>query len=352
MFASKIINWYQKNKRPLPWREINNTYFIWLSEIILQQTRVAQGLPYYERFIDAFPTIEKLALASEQEVLALWQGLGYYSRARNLHKCAKEVVNRYGGTLPSSYGQLLKLPGIGPYTAAAIASLGFNEPVPVVDGNVYRVLARVFGIKENIADSKSFGLFFERSKELIDKEKPGDYNQAVMELGATICLPQNPTCMECPLEAMCYANERKMQAELPVKVKRIRKRDRFLTYLVFEAGDRLALRKREENDIWKGLFEFYKLEGDELYSIDTLPDIELMSVLLKTKTTIKEEVRLPKHLLSHQTIFNSFIYVCVQPTKEMLSWMQQNNLALYSRKEIEMLPKPVLITRYLNSVSK
>lgn len=351
MFASKIIAWYTTNKRSLPWREINNTYFIWLSEIILQQTRVAQGLPYYNRFIEAFPNIDALAGADEQDVLQVWQGLGYYSRARNLHKCAKKVVEEYEGVFPASYEELLKLPGIGPYTAAAIASLGYNLSLPVVDGNVYRVLSRVFGLTNNIADTKSFKVFFEYSGQLIDKRNPGEYNQAIMELGATVCLPQNPLCSTCPVEQMCYAKANDKQTELPVKLKKIKKRERYFTYLVFEVDGRLALRKRTNEDIWKGLFEFYKIEGDAFFSLDSVPDHQLVKIL-SAMTITDEEIKLPKHLLSHQTIYSSFIKINLQPTSAFLRWMQQNGLALYSQEEIEKLPKPVLISKYLNSVTK
>ena len=351
MFAQKIIIWYQKNQRTLPWREINNTYFIWLSEIILQQTRVNQGLPYYNKFIEAFPTIEKLAKADEEEVLHLWQGLGYYSRARNLHKCAKEVVQNHNGMFPRDYAQLLKLPGIGPYTAAAIASLGYDIPVPVVDGNVYRVLARVFGIWENIADAKSFKLFFEQSEALINKKLPGDYNQAVMELGATVCLPQNPLCSDCPVESVCYAKEKGKQSELPVKIKKVKKRERFFTYLVLEVDGKLAFQKRNEKDIWKGLYEFYKIESDKLYSAEDVIDIGLISALAQ-RAVIEEENILSKHLLSHQTIFSTFIKLRITPSAKVLKWMKENELVLYSKEEIETLPKPVLITRYLNNVAK
>lgn len=337
----------------MPWREINNPYFIWLSEIILQQTRVAQGLPYYQRFIETYPTIEALARASEQEVLMLWQGLGYYSRARNLHKCAQVIQQNFGGEFPGSFEELVKLPGIGPYTAAAIASLAFNKPVPVVDGNVYRVLARVFGIENNIADAKSFKVFFNHSRELIDINDPGSYNQAIMELGATVCVPQNPECSECPVETICYARKEGKQSTLPVKIKKAKKRDRYFTYLVIVVDGQLAMKKREQKDIWQGLFEFVLVEGDKTHvKPDQIQDEQLKKLLANEKVVITDETLLPKHLLSHQTIHSLFVQITVHPSATILGWLKQNNLALYAQDEIETLPKPVLITRYLNSISK
>ncbi len=349
-FTSNIITWYNSNKRELPWRKTKNSYFIWISEIILQQTRVAQGLPYYEKFVQAFPTVDQLANASEQEVLLLWQGLGYYSRARNMHKCAQIVKNNFNGKFPDQFEELLKLPGIGSYTAAAIASLAFNNPIPVVDGNVYRVLARVFKIENNIADAKSFKLFFDLSKQLIDSKEPGDYNQAVMELGATVCLPQNPLCTTCPLEEICFARANKMQKELPVKIKKVRNRKRHFTYLVIDVNGRLAMALRNGKDIWKGLYEFYLIEN----KVETLPD-QLEDVFLKTLmesgAVVHQEISMPKHILSHQTIYSTFLHIKSNTEIKLNDLLSENQLALYSQTEIETLPKPVLISKYLNSVS-
>ncbi len=349
-FTSNIIRWYYSNKRSLPWRKTTNPYYIWISEIILQQTRVSQGLPYYQKFVTSFPTVEDLANANEQDVLSLWQGLGYYSRARNMHKCAKLITSEYESQFPSSFNQLLKLPGIGPYTAAAITSLAFNNPSPVVDGNVYRVLARVFGIKNNIADAKSFKLFFEYSEGLIDKKNPGIYNQAVMELGATVCAPQNPTCHICPIEETCFAREHKKQKELPVKIKKVKKRNRYFTYLVLEHQGKLAMTKRVGKGIWEGLFEFYLIESIKNVPTDELED-NLLSALLKQGAIIAEEKQLAKHILSHQTIYSSFLKLELKNEAAWHATLNKNELVLYSKLEIEALPKPVLISNYLKIAS-
>lgn len=349
-FTSNIIAWYNSNKRELPWRQTTNPYFIWISEIILQQTRVAQGLPYYQRFVASFPTVKSLANANEQDVLSLWQGLGYYSRARNMHKCAKIIHHDLRGNFPDQFNELLKLPGIGPYTAAAIDSLAFDNPSPVVDGNVYRVLARVFGIENNIADAKSFKLFFELSQTLITKKDPGTYNQAVMELGATVCAPQNAQCDHCPLETICFARANKKQKELPVKIKKNRNRNRYFIYLVLEHNNKLAMVKRVDKDIWQGLYEFYLIENKTDTAIDYLED-RLLKNLLKDGGIINKEHEMPKHILSHQTIFSKFLEIKTNSDTNLDEVLAKNGLVLYSETEIEALPKPVLITNFLNSVS-
>lgn len=349
-FTSNIIAWYNSNKRELPWRKTKDPYFIWISEIILQQTRVAQGLPYYEKFIRAFPTVEILANSSEQKVLSLWQGLGYYSRARNMHACAQTIVNSYQSKFPNSFDQLLTLPGIGPYTAAAIASLAFNKPIPVVDGNVYRVLARVFNIENNIADAKSFKLFFKLSEELIDSKNPGDYNQAVMELGATVCVPQNPLCLKCPLEGICLAKSMMKQKVLPVKIKKVKNRKRYFTYLVVEMDGNLAFVQRQGKGIWKGLFEFYLIETTDETSPDLLEN-DFLKTLMEQGAIVQQELSMPKHILSHQTIFANFLHIKAKPNDKLNNILNENQLVLYSKTEIESLPKPVLISKYLNSVS-
>ena len=349
-FTSKIITWYNFNKRDLPWRNTKNPYFIWISEIILQQTRIAQGLPYYEKFIKTFPTIEALAIASEQNVLSVWQGLGYYSRARNMHKCAHTIINSFNGEFPNTYDQLLSLPGIGPYTAAAIASMAFNKPTPVVDGNVYRVLARVFGIKNNIADAKSFKLFYDLSKELIDEKQPGSFNQAVMELGATICVPQNPLCDHCQLEEICVARAHNKQKEFPVKIKKNRNRNRYFTYLVIELEGKLAMIKRNGKDIWNGLYEFYLIENTGPKLPDQLEDA-LFKNLMESGGLVNKEKNMTKHILSHQTIYSTFLHIKTNSKANWSNLLAENQLVLYSQIEIDSLPKSVLISKYLNSVS-
>ena len=261
LFANKLISWYQDNQRDLPWRHTRDPYKIWLSEVILQQTRVSQGLPYYQSFVAHFPEVFDLANATEQQVLRLWQGLGYYSRGRNLLKCARMVVEELDGKFPNNYMQLLELPGIGEYTAAAIASIAFKEAVPVVDGNVFRVVSRVLGISDDIAVASSRKVFFNYSKQLMMDAPPDLYNQAVMEFGALHCTPKQPKCDSCPLSLTCYAFQNSRQHQFPVKSKKVKVRNRDFYYLVIKSGASYLLNKRASGDIWQGLYDFYLIEG-------------------------------------------------------------------------------------------
>ena len=250
-FNLPIHSWYSLFKRDLPWRMTRNPYFIWLSEIILQQTRIDQGLAYYGRFTDEFPSISDLASASEDYILKLWQGLGYYSRARNLHFTAKYINQYYNGLFPSDYDSIRSLKGIGDYTAAAIASISFNLEYPAVDGNVYRVLSRYFGISDPIDTSTGKKTFYNLAKELIKGTDPGMHNQAIMEFGALQCTPKNPDCQLCPLKESCYAFLSKKISELPVKQNKTKQRDRYFNYLVLAGKSNIWMRKRIGNDIWK-----------------------------------------------------------------------------------------------------
>ena len=236
-FSNLLIQWYLHNKRDLPWRKTIDPYRIWLSEIILQQTRVDQGMAYYFKFIYNFPSVFDLAKASEEDVLKLWQGLGYYSRARNLHFSAKYIVNELKGTFPANYYNLIKLKGVGDYTASAIASICYNESTAVVDGNVYRVLARYFGINTPINTSKGIKKFKQLAQELIDSKNPGTYNQAAMELGATVCKPQKPLCNECVFNNSCVALSKNLISNLPVKVNKLKIKQRYFNYLVITTGN-------------------------------------------------------------------------------------------------------------------
>lgn len=342
-FARLVMDWYDRHKRDLPWRHTRDPYKIWLSEIILQQTRVAQGLPYYQAFAERYPTVKKLADASQDEVLRLWQGLGYYSRARNLHACAKKVVSEYHEKFPDSYHELLKLPGVGSYTAAAIASFAFNEPVAVVDGNVFRVLARVFGIELDIASPAGKKYFFEKANELISKDKPGVFNQAVMEFGALQCTPNNPACASCPLARMCVANTQNLQTQLPVKLTRTKVKTRHLYYLVIKKGSQLYLRKRPAGDIWNGLYDFLLLEENK--NISTQQLFKRHNINVRAERVSKPY----KHILSHQKLIVRFIEVVLPATLQ--KHIKAGELKAYSKKQIEQLPKPVLISRYLQDVA-
>jgi A/G-specific adenine glycosylase len=340
-FSKKIIQWYEENKRSLPWRETSDPYKIWLSEIILQQTRVAQGLPYYERFVKTFPTVFSLAKAPEQQVLRLWQGLGYYSRARNLHTCAKNVVSNFGGKFPALYKELTKLKGVGPYTAAAIASIAFKECIAVVDGNVFRVLSRIFGIDKDIASQEGKKIFVEKANELIPKEQPDLFNQAMMEFGALHCLPQNPKCDTCIFAKACEANQNGLQKVLPVKSKKLKARNRYFYYFVIHHQNKILMNKRGGKDIWQGLYDFYLIEAKRSKKIEGLMNDDK---LLKGSTKVSES-KIYKHILSHQKLMVRFVEVEWQSSK-----LPSVELKWFTKKEVAALPKPILIAKYLAEV--
>ena len=316
IFSKTLINWYSDNKRVLPWRETINPYYIWLSEIILQQTQVSQGLPYYDAFVTKYPTIFDLAKANEGEVLKLWQGLGYYSRARNLHASAKYVANELKGEFPNTYKGLLKLKGVGDYTASAIASICFNEAAAVVDGNVYRVLSRYFGIETPINSSKGAKEFKLLSQELIDKKNPADFNQAIMEFGAIQCKPKNPYCNICPLNRSCIAFNKNRINDLPVKIKSAKAKKKYFNFLVFISEDKKTiLQKREGKGIWQNLYQFPLIETDKpIDDIKTLKkQLKNNNLLVKTPFQLslynKEAI---VHKLSHQHLYTSFWIVNVE----------------------------------------
>ena len=342
-FSERIIDWYQTNHRDLPWRKTRDPYKIWLSEIILQQTRVAQGLPYYNEFVKTFPTVFDLAKAPEQKVLRLWQGLGYYSRARNLHRCAKEIVKNYKGEFPNSFEELKKLHGIGPYTAAAIASIAFRESVAVVDGNVFRVLARVFGIDKDIASEEGKKYFFSLANELIDKKQPDLFNQAVMEFGALYCLPKNPKCNECIFSKNCEANQKDLQTVLPVKSKKLKVRTRYFNYFVIHSKNGILMHERNGKDIWRGLYDFYLIETSRNKKVDSL----MSEDKFLSKATIIRESEVYRHILSHQKLKVKFINIEKSFSKKDETDAKNLGLRKFTVKEIAKLPKPILIARFL-----
>src|SRR6478736_1515429 len=340
-FSSTIIDWYNSNHRNLPWRRTTDPYKIWLSEVILQQTRVAQGLPYYDRFISSFPTVFDLAKAPEQKVLRLWQGLGYYSRARNLHRCAKQVVEKLNGNFPTSFTELTKLPGVGDYTAAAIASIAFREPVAVVDGNVYRVLARVFGVEKDIASGEGKKYFFSFANELIDKERPDLFNQAVMEFGALHCLPKNPKCGECIFSKSCEAKQRDLQPVLPIKSKKLKVKTRYFYYFILKNKNKVLMKQRMEKDIWHGLNDFYLIETHRKQKPETL----LQKDELLFKSTTLNESGVYKHVLTHQKLMVRFITVQPQLTKRREAIIRKLGMKWFTKNQVEKIPKPILIER-------
>ncbi len=342
-FSDKVVKWYEQNKRDLPWRRTADPYKIWLSEIILQQTRVNQGLPYYLKFVDKYPTVSALAAASQQEVLRLWQGLGYYSRARNLHECAQQVVDNHAAIFPDSFQGLRKLKGVGDYTAAAIASIAYKESVAVVDGNVFRVLSRVFGIDAPIDTPGGKKKFGELANEIIDSKNPDIHNQAVMEFGALHCTPKSPKCEDCVLESGCFAAQRHMQNLLPVKLRTTAIRIRYFYYFVVQKGNSYLMKKRTEKDIWQGLFDFFMIEESKPTKIEKL--IERFNAINCLQFQAEDFVVSDnyKHILSHQTINAKFIFL-----KDVSNNFLKEPFAFYSTKKIEELPKPVLITRFLS----
>jgi len=349
LISIKIINWYDKNGRDLPWRHTRDPYKIWLSEIILQQTRVNQGLPYYYEFVENYPKVENLAAATEQEVLRSWQGLGYYSRARNLHACAKILVKKYNGEFPKTFKNILKLPGIGRYTAAAIASFAFKEPVPAIDGNVFRVLSRLYGIDKDILAARSRKEFEEVANDLIPLQEPDKFNQAMMEFGAMQCTPKSPDCTQCPVAVECYARETGRQADFPVKIKKVKVRKRFFHYFVFRYKEKIWLSQRSKGDIWQGLFDFWlSAENRDREIADS--DINSLLTDLKIQDTVGEiDVSSEyKHVLTHQVILAQFILVDLTDKSSLEKLIKSNGGQFYSVEEIKDLPKPVLVSRYLN----
>jgi len=311
-FSPALIKWYKINKRDLPWRHETDAYKIWLSEIILQQTQVVQGLSYYLRFTETFPRIEQLAAAPEDQVLKLWQGLGYYSRARNLHAAAKRVTEQFKGRFPDSYEEIRSLKGVGDYTAAAIASFAYQLPHAVVDGNVYRVLSRVFGIDTPIDTTAAKKEFQQLAQELLNKKDPATHNQAVMEFGSQYCRPVNPDCEHCILNSKCLAYKTGRVAELPVKSKKTKIRARYFNYLVIvDKNKRVLIHKRDKSDIWQGLYEFCLYESDKPLSIEEVLSSKEAEQLCKTKFTLLHVSKDYKHVLSHQHLHTRFYVIRV-----------------------------------------
>ena len=339
-FSEILINWYREHKRELPWRESSDPYLIWISEIILQQTRVVQGYDYFIRFIKRFPDVTSLAEADEDEVMKFWQGLGYYSRARNLHAAARSM----NGVFPKTYPEVLALKGVGEYTAAAICSFAYNMPYAVVDGNVYRVLSRYLGIETPIDSTEGKKLFASLAGEFLDKSRPAVYNQAIMDFGAIQCTPQNPACLFCPLAGSCMALSKSMVAQLPVKQHKTKTTERFLNYIYVRAGACTFINKRTGNDIWKNLFELPLIE-----TASSVTEEELLALPEFIKLFDKEEVpvvrsicRNVKHVLSHRVLYANFYEVVLpEKTKSFSSSLK------IKTNELEQYAVPKLIHAFL-----
>ncbi len=347
MISQKLIKWYKQNARDLPWRNSSDPYKIWLSEIILQQTRVAQGLPYYEKFVEAFPTVYDLAKASEQKILKLWQGLGYYSRARNLHHAAKDIVKIHKSIFPNEFNELKKLKGVGDYTAAAIASFCFNKPHAVVDGNVYRVLARLFAIETPINSGEGKKQFAQLANDLLDKKNPGTYNQAIMEFGARFCTPSNPDCSACIFNDKCLSGPLGKVSSYPVKTSKTKIRTRYFEYFFLLRQKNTFIEKRVGNDIWKNLYQVPMLEFMQKPS----PQLVLKNFqkeILKSKSRNFEVSKVSahkKHQLSHQTILARFWQINLTKTGSIPSFKQ------ILAKNIKKYPFPVLIDNHLQEMA-
>lgn len=329
---NELISWYQNVKRDLPWRNNPNPYFVWISEIILQQTRVDQGLPYYIKFIERYPNVQELANATEQDVLSNWQGLGYYSRARNLHETAKVICYKFNGVFPDTYAELLKLKGVGKYTAAAIASFCFDEPVAVLDGNVFRVLSRLYDIDLPINVSMNHKIFESLANELIDKSRPATYNQAIMEFGALQCKPSSPNCGICPLRIHCLSFKNNTVKLRPLKIKTQKIKERYFIYWIIEKNGSILLRQRQDNDVWKKMFEFPMTEFES-------KQIWESKAIEKNQCDIKPIT----HILSHQRIQARFLKGSNEDiaNNENMEWVKWENLSDY--------PLHRLMTKHLDT---
>lgn len=319
--SDTLSAWYLANKRELPWRDISDPYLIWISEIILQQTRVNQGMSYYVRFIERFPTVADLACSEEDEVLKYWQGLGYYSRARNLHKAARQVMTDFGGVFPVEHADVLQLAGIGDYTAAAICSFAYDKPFAVVDGNVYRVLSRLFGLETPIDSGVGKKEFARLAQELISRSHPGVHNQSIMEFGALQCVPVSPDCLRCPLQQNCRAYELNSVDQLPIKSKKTKVSNRFFNYFFIELDGKTYLQKRIAKDVWQNLFEFPLVEAEKLLTVEELMETDDFRQLFNGIAEV-EVVKISnpmKHVLSHRVIYAQFVTVKISDENAVLS---------------------------------
>lgn len=343
-FQQEIIRWYLTNKRSLPWRDTQDAYVIWLSEIILQQTRVEQGLPYFNRFLEAYPTISDFAAATETQILKLWQGLGYYSRGRNMLFTAKQIQELYDGIFPVRYDELIKLKGIGEYTAAAISSFSSGEGKAVLDGNVFRVLSRYFGISTPINSTEGKKQFSELAQSLIHHDDPALYNQAVMEFGALQCKPKSPDCPSCPLQLSCYAKNNNLVPVLPVKLKKLTVKTRHINYFICQNGNEILVNKRIYDDIWQHLYDFPRIETSEAVSIFNGDFIKEVKQNFGSDVTVLPLMEI-KHLLTHQIIYVQFFaldnYIVNFNTNAEAKWV--------SWADFDQLPQPKILTKFINN---
>ena len=349
-FSATLMNWLgtDLSKRDMPWKKTNDPYHIWISEIILQQTQVKQGLDYYLKFVKLFPDVSSLANAQEEEVLSCWKGLGYYSRARNLHATAKYIVDDLNGVFPSTYQELLKLKGVGPYSAAAISSFAFDEAKAVVDGNVYRLLGRFFAIEEDIQSSRGKKIYQDLADQLIDTSRPGKYNQAIMDFGALICKPALPLCDQCPLNKKCSSLKTNTVLNYPIKTKKIKRKKRFFHFIAINKNDQWVMKCRQDKDIWRGLYQFpaFETQQSKQASQDQLLDklSEVLSDVSERNLTIYLNSK-NKQLLTHQEI-NAHFYVLELDADSKLNpdyqWIEKN--------ELNKIAIPKIIDDYIKAI--
>jgi len=345
MLNREIINWYEFNKRDLPWRNTTDPYKIWISEIMLQQTQVVTVIDYYHRFINRFPTLAELANADEQEVLNLWQGLGYYSRARNLHQAAKNIVVDYNGVFPDSHSEILKLKGIGVYTASAIAAFAYNLPHAAVDGNVYRVLSRLFGISEETTSPKGKKLFQSLADEIMGDASANIFNQAIIEFGALQCTAKKPDCENCPLQVRCFAYNNKQQDAFPVKKKKIKLTDRYFYYLFIYSDDCFLMQQRGDTDIWRKLFEYPLIETQERTELAVLLKTEKWEALFEDREIkVTRQIINKVHKLSHQNLNIEFIHI----EMEMEDLQMLSPFRVVDTKSSHAYPMPKPIEKHLD----
>ncbi|NNE26836.1 MAG: A/G-specific adenine glycosylase [Saprospiraceae bacterium] len=340
--ATELVEWYVQHKRVLPWRATKNPYLIWVSEIILQQTTVRQGLPYYLKFIDRFPNIGALATTPEDDLLKLWEGLGYYSRARNMHHAAKLIYTKYGGQFPDNYDDIRALKGVGDYTAAAVASIAYELPYPVVDGNVIRVVSRLLNISDPVDTRPVLNQIQVACKKLIKDQQPSVFNQAIMELGALVCTPKNPNCTECPIKNHCSARALDTVSAIPFKSKKLKKKSRYFQYFKIESDEKIVLQKRIGKDIWRGLYQFPMIELDKA----TFQQKPRRLPLSLSPQLIKEDsAKAYKQTLTHQLIFAQFYKVYAE-LKDL-----PNEYILVNKEALSSYAFPKVIDLYLNDKS-
>ncbi|NOU61477.1 A/G-specific adenine glycosylase [Marinifilum caeruleilacunae] len=344
MLNNQIINWYCENKRDLPWRKTKDPYLIWISEIMLQQTRVATAIDYYYKFTERFPTVSDLAQADEQEVLNLWQGLGYYSRARNLHHAAKTIDTLYKGVFPNTYKEILNLKGIGAYTAAAISSFAFNLPYAAIDGNVYRVLSRLFGIDTPIDSTEGKKIFQELAQETMGNATPEIYNQAIIEFGALQCTPKSPNCSICPVNSSCFASNSNIVDQFPKKSKQIKPKNRYFYYLFLSCSGRFAIEKREGKDIWKNMYQYPLIESNTKLSTDLLIQSDQWKEIFNSNDLVIQSISDNiVHKLTHQNINTRFIHIEIS-ADELKNY---ERFIFINKKEAEQYPLPKLIDNHI-----